>query len=250
MFRWREREPGVGRAFGVDWAITDRLGGASLDPYAALNLGAGVQDDPQHVRTNRTLVAHAMGLQPADLRFVRQVHGSTVVRVDGRPQGEVPEGDALISDSPDVGLVVLVADCTPVLLVDRSEGVIAAAHAGRKGMESGVVLEVVREMRQLGAERIEAVVGPSICARCYEVPEDMRTHAASVAPASYAVSWTGTPAIDVAAGVVEQLQGEGITPTWLPGCSREEPSLFSHRRDGRTGRFAGVVRLLPQEGAA
>ena len=86
-----------------------------------------------------------------------------------------------------------------------------------------------------------AVVGPSVCGRCYEVPEEMRGAAAREQPVSAAVSWTGTPAVDVGAGVVAQLHDAGVTVRWLPGCSRERPDLYSYRRDGLTGRFAGIV---------
>jgi len=100
-------------------------------------------------------------------------------------------------------------------------------------------------MREAGAHAITAVVGPSVCARCYEVPAEMRDAAAAVAPESAAVSWTGTPAIDVAAGVVAQLRANDVAVHWVPGCAREDERLFSYRRDGTTGRFAGVVALAP-----
>jgi purine-nucleoside/S-methyl-5'-thioadenosine phosphorylase / adenosine deaminase len=91
-----------------------------------------------------------------------------------------------------------------------------------------------------------AVVGPSVCGRCYEVPERMRAEAAAVSAPSATVSWTGTPAIDVAAGVVDQLTARGLRVTWVAGCTRESADLFSYRRDRTTRRFAGVVRLLRQ----
>ena len=96
-------------------------------------------------------------------------------------------------------------------------------------------------MRELGAVRLEATVGPSVCGRCYEVPEPMRAEAVQAWPETCAVTWTGTPAIDVAAGVVAQLTRLGVGVTWLPGCARERDDLYSHRRDGVTGRFAGVI---------
>ena len=105
-------------------------------------------------------------------------------------------------------------------------------------------------MRELGALDIEAVVGPSVCPRCYEVPEEMRAQAMAAEPTTGAVSWAGTPAIDVAGGVVAQLAREGVALQWLPGCTRESPDLYSYRRDGTTGRFAGFVRLLPPEQVA
>ena len=95
-------------------------------------------------------------------------------------------------------------------------------------------------------------MGPSVCPRCYEVPEHLRDEAAALTPAAAAVSWTGTPAIDVASGVVQQLADSDLEVSlrWLPGCTRERDDLYSYRRDGTTGRLAGVVRLLPPERVA
>ncbi|QDO88313.1 peptidoglycan editing factor PgeF [Ornithinimicrobium ciconiae] len=250
MFRWREREPGVGPRYGVDWAITDRAGGVSLESYSRLNLGAHVGDDLEAVSRNRSRVAEAFDLDVADLRFMRQVHGCDIATVDRQRDGNGRDADIVITDDPDVALVVLVADCTPVLLLDRTEGLVAAVHAGRVGFTTGVVDTAVSALRERGAKNLEAVVGPSVCPRCYEVPADLREAAAEASPAAYSVSSTGTPAIDVAAGVVDQLQAAGVSVTWLPGCTREDEDLFSHRRDGVTGRFGGVVRLLPPEDVA
>jgi copper oxidase (laccase) domain-containing protein len=108
-------------------------------------------------------------------------------------------------------------------------------------MVGGIVGRAVTAMRDLGATSLSATVGPSVCGRCYEVPATMARTAAQVAPASAARSWTGTPAIDVAAGVVEQLAAADVAVQWVPGCTRESGDLYSYRRDGRTGRFAGVV---------
>lgn len=250
MFRWREREPGVGPTYGVDWAITDRSGGSSFGPYASLNLGAHVDDDPAAVARNRSRVAEAFDLSAEDLRFMRQVHGTDAVWVGGQQAAGERDADVIITDDPGVALVVLVADCTPILLLDRVEGLAAAVHAGRVGFTAGVVGAALDALRDRGASQIEAVVGPSVCPRCYEVPTDLRAAAAEASPAAYSVSRTGTPAIDVAAGVVDHLQAAGVAVTWLPGCTREDETLFSHRRDGVTGRFAGVIRLLPPEDAA
>lgn len=250
MFRWREREPGIGPTYGVDWGITHRSGGLSVGAYGSLNLGAHVDDDPRAVSRNRSRLAHAFDLGSDDLRFMRQVHGCAVSVVVGGQYDPSSEADVMITDDSDVALVVLVADCTPILLLDRTEGLAAAVHAGRVGFTSGVVGAAVDALRDRGATNLEAIVGPSVCPRCYEVPADLREDAAAASPAAYSVSWTGTPAIDVAAGVVEQLQVAGASVTWLPGCTREDETLFSHRRDGVTGRFAGVIRLLPPEDAA
>ena len=254
MFTWRERIEPSGDRYGVEWAVTARLGGASQGEYAELNLGGHVGDLPEAVEANRHRLAHELGLRLADLRFMDQQHGCDVALTAGtRGEGKAdtpPAVDALVSDRTDEALVVLVADCVPLLLVDRTEGLVAAVHSGRPGLLSGVVPAALAALRDLGAEQLEAVVGPSVCARCYEVPAPMRDEAARSVPAAVGVSWTGTPAIDVAAGVVSQLADAGVSVRWLPGCTRERDDLYSYRRDGATGRFAGVVRLLPPERVA
>ena len=257
MFFWCERIDPVGTDFGVEWAITDRRGGSSQAPFEEFNLAGHVGDLQEAVETNRHRLAHELGLRAADLRLMDQQHGCDVALTPGSrggdPTGEgvsVPAVDGLVSGRTDEALVVLVADCTPVLLFDRTEGLVAAVHAGRPGLVAGVVPATLEWLRTLGASHLEAVVGPSVCPRCYEVPEAMRDAAAAVEPASASVSWTGTPAVDVAAGVVAQLAREGVAVRWLPGCTREDPDLYSYRRDGQTGRFAGVVRLLDPEQVA
>lgn len=258
MFFWRQRLEPSGRTYGVEWAFTDRWGGSSVDRYGELNLARHVGDLDDAVQTNRHRLAHALGLRLTDLRFMDQQHGCAVATTPGTDpdlpgawrHDAVPTADGIVSGRTDEALVVMVADCTPVLVVDRHEGLVAAVHAGRPGMLAGVVRATLARLRELGGQSFEAVVGPSVCPRCYEVPAPLHEAATAVEPVSAAVSWTGTPAIDVAAGVVAQLRREGVTVQWLPGCTRERDDLYSYRRDGQTGRFAGVVRLLPREEAA
>jgi YfiH family protein len=243
VFHWREQIPAIGGR-GVDWGFTSISGGSSVGDFASLNLGGHVGDDPLTVESNRTLVAGALDVQRDHLLFMSQCHGSDVALVDGPWQGEPPAVDALVTTSTDLALAVLVADCTPVLLVDRVAGVAAAVHAGRAGMMGGVVGRAVDTMAELGARAVSAVVGPSVCGRCYEVSEAMRAQAAGISPVAASISWHGTPAVDVAAGVVDQLQARSVAVQWIAGCTRESEGLYSYRRAHRTGRFAGVVRLL------
>jgi YfiH family protein len=177
------------------------------------------------------------------LLFLQQVHGTEVAEATGPWVGEAPTADGVVSRTTELALAVLVADCVPVLLHDVRAGVVGAVHAGRPGMLGGILPRALDEMRRLGADRVSAVVGPSVCGRCYEVPADMARDAAGAVPSSAARSWTGTPAIDVGAGVVEQLHAEGVPVDWVPGCTREHEDLYSYRRDGVTGRFAGVIAL-------
>ncbi|GKQ38070.1 laccase domain protein [Streptomyces sp. A012304] len=232
---------------GAHFAFTDRWGGVSAAPYEELNLGGAVGDDPDAVRTNRELAAKTLGLDPALVVWMNQVHGDGVAEVDG-PWGErpVPEVDAIVTTRRQLALAVLTADCTPVLLADPVAGVAAAAHAGRPGMVAGVVPAAVEAMVKLGAEpsRIVARTGPAVCGRCYEVPDAMRAEVAAVEPAAYAETSWGTPAVDVTAGVHAQLERLGVHDReQSPVCTRESQDHFSYRRDRTTGRLAGYVWL-------
>ena len=230
MFAWYEDRSGVTRA------VTDRSDGVSAGRYAGLNLGAHVDDQPEAVAENRRRLAEKLG---RPVLYMAQCHGAEVAVVDGMPV-QAPRCDAVVTRTPEVALAVLVADCVPVLL-SSTGGVVAAVHAGRPGLLARIVPRTLDVMADLGAGVVDAVVGPSVCGRCYEVPEEMRGAAAREQPVSAAVSWTGTPAVDVGAGVVAQLHDAGVRVRWLPGCSRERPDLYSYRRDGLTGRFAGIV---------
>lgn len=243
MWDWltKEGHPGGAR---WRWGFTGAGPvGASSPPYEAFNLGDHVGDDPAAVAANRDRLASDLGVAGDAVVFMTQVHGAKVEVVRG-PRGTLPpEADAMVTARPGLALAVLVADCVPVLFAAPVEGIVGVAHAGRQGLACGVVPAAVAALRALGAGELQAVVGPSICGRCYEVPEGLRAEAAAVSPVAATVSWTGTPALDVAAGVMDQLTREGVPATWRPGCTRESEHLYSYRRSGRTGRFAGVVVL-------
>jgi YfiH family protein len=232
---------------GAHFAFTDRWGGVSAVPYEELNLGGAVGDDPGAVRTNRELAAKSLGLDPALVVWMNQVHGADVAVVEG-PWGasDIPAVDAVVTARRGLALAVLTADCTPVLLADPVAGIAGAAHAGRPGMVAGVVPAAVRAMVELGADpaRILARTGPAVCGRCYEVPADMRADVAAVEPAAYAETSWGTPAVDVTAGAHAQLDRLGVHDReQSPVCTRESDDHFSYRRDRTTGRLASYVWL-------
>jgi YfiH family protein len=246
MLIWSERVPGPHGA--VLRGLTGRSGGVSAGPYATLNLGEHVGDEPAAVRANRAAVAKQLGLAPDRLLVARQVHGAQVEHVTGAWSGPAPEADALVTAEPGLAVAVLVADCVPVMLVAPAEGVVAVAHAGRRGMAGGVVPAVLAAMADLGATEVLATVGPSVCARCYEVPGEMREAVAAASSVSASVSRHGRPSIDVAAGVLEQLASAGVAVDLLPGCTVEDPGYYSYRGDGTTGRFAGLAWREPRDG--
>lgn len=237
MFAWQDRRDLDSSV--IERCFTDSLGGVSEAPFASLNLGRHVGDNDDAVLANRQRVANALGVPT--ISWLDQVHGKDVAVIDESNLGQVHTADAQVTRLANVALAVMVADCTPVLLHDADAGVIGVAHAGRPGMVAGVVPATIEAMRELGATKIEAALGPSVCGRCYEVPEKMRADAARIAPLSQAITWKGTPAIDVASGVMGQLAEADIPVTWVKGCTLEDESLFSYRRDGQTGRFAGLI---------
>jgi YfiH family protein len=235
----------------VELAFTDRHGGVSRAPFDSLNLAWAGGDEPEAMAENhrRVMADFAPGSGLDRLAQLSQVHGNDVAVVgsDG-PAHDLhghlhAVGDGLVTRQPGVSLMVRAADCVPVLFADEAGSVIGAAHCGRPGLVAGIVPATVAAMRDLGAGPVIAWVGPHVCGRCYEVPEQLRDDVGAVEPVSRATTSWGTPALDIGAGVHAQLEREGVAVVDLSRCTRESPDLFSYRRDGRaSGRQAGLSR--------
>lgn len=230
--------------------VTTRAGGRSVAPYESFNLGAGVGDDPAAVAANRQRLADELGLAPDHVVWMEQVHGRTASIVDG-PRGTALEAtDAAISTRPGVAVAVLAADCVPILLADVEARIVAAVHAGRVGARVGVLPAALEGMRAAGAriDRVEALLGPAVCGECYEVPAAMQADVAKHLPGSASTTRRGTPGLDLRAGLWQQLAAAGVARVGVdPRCTVEDKTLFSHRRDGTTGRLAAVTWLEPEE---
>lgn len=229
MFWWEGQGPA-----GLRVAFTDTSAG---------NLALHVGDDPAEVRLRRSVLEERMGVQAGSLRFMEQVHSADVALVHGLPEaGEVPVADALVSTDGSAPLAVMVADCLPVILAGTSAdgAVTAAAHAGRRGLLDGILANTAAALRDAGAAEIHAWIGPAVCGKCYEVPEEMLAQADHLPGATSKTSW-GTPALDLPGAARRQLLSLGVSVEMVPGCTMEEPQLFSHRRDAPTGRFAGLI---------
>ena len=234
----------------VDGDVVEPCGGRDLGRGPLLDQGAGdhVGDDPADVTANRERLARELRVEVSSLVWMRQVHGTGVHVVTGPQTGPPPEADALVTATPGLVLCVLVADCVPVLLADPVAGVVAAVHAGREGLRQGVVTAALDAMVGLGARAgdVQALLGPAVCGLDYEVPRAMQVEVARVAPDAAVRSRTGTPALDLRAGVTQVLRGAGVGQVVQdPRCTVEDRVLFSHRRDGVTGRQAGVAWLDP-----
>ena len=242
---------------GVRAGFSTRSGGFSDEPWNAANLGLGVHDDPDRVHANRGLLAEWFG---APVHFAHQVHGTDVLVLDANrlqeraatPHGasfdEVTSADAVVTDVPGVALGVLVADCVPILLADPISGAAGVAHAGRRGLAAGVVQRTVEALLALGAraEDLRAAVGPAAGGCCYEVPEQLRAEVSAAVAASSSITTWGTPSLDLPAGAIAVLRDLGVVQVRrVAACTVTDLRFYSYRRDGVTGRFAGVVRTRP-----
>jgi len=232
-------------------AFTDRHGGVSEGTWASFDLGTGGGDDPVPVADNMRRLAAAMGVGTDRLVTMSQVHGSDVVTVDSVPD-RPPVADAMLTRTAGIVLMARAADCLPVVLADADAGVVGVAHAGRRGMASGVVTAAVAAARELGAgSGLRAWLGPRVCGGCYEVPDEMRAEVARAEPASWSTTSWGTPGLDIAAGVSAQLERLAVPATDVAdsvgperACTVESGDLYSYRLQGeKSGRLAGLVLL-------
>ena len=212
--------------------FTDRRGGSSLGAYESLNFGFHVGDDPAAVTSNRLTIPNA--------QFMNQVHGNDVVLVDHLMESD-PTCDAMITTKAGISLAVMVADCIPLLLLSREA--VAAVHVGRAGLINKVAIKTLHQMRTFGAIDVHAIIGPSICGRCYEVPFEMQQDVIADHPRAFSTTHKGTPGLDLPAALIADLVSEGVSYEASTVCTMEDELYFSHRKQNPTGRFAGVVSL-------
>ena len=226
----------------VHAVVTTRTGGASAGPYASMNLGTAVGDDPEAVARNRARLA---SLLPSEPRWLTQVHGTTVV--DAHSVTAPLEADASFTRVHGVVSAVLIADCLPILITDREGRLAAAVHAGWRGLVGGVVENTVAAL-DMDPSRLLAWLGPAIGPQKFEVGADVfdafLSRAPETAPAFRPIGpskwladlfWLARRQL-TAAGV-GSIQGGGL-------CTYSDPiRFFSHRRDRVTGRMAALIWL-------
>jgi hypothetical protein len=233
--------------------ITTRAGGASVAPYESFNLGDHVGDEPGAVAANRKRLASELGLSVDQLVWMEQIHGRTATIVRGPQPEPLPATDAVIAVGTGLAVVVVVADCVPILLADSEAQVVAAVHAGRPGARIGVLPAALTAMVEAGAQvdRIEVLLGPAACGECYEVPAAMQADFEAHLPGSATKTRKGTPGLDLRAGLWNQLSDVGVAKIGVdPRCTIEDRTLFSYRRDAgpnrQTGRIAALTWLEPE----
>jgi len=216
----------------MPFIFTNRIGGVSKAPFDSANLGDHVGDDSLDVFSNRALLEAQIGIP---IVFMNQVHGDTVVLIEGPSQ--TPTCDALITTESNLALAVMVADCIPLLL--KSDVAVAAVHVGRKGLMNSIARKTIDAMRDLGAEVIHSYIGPNICGNCYEVSKEIYSEVISKFPAADSKGRTGKFTLDLVAGLKSELKDTVLMDH--SSCVFEDPKTFSYRRDGITGRQAGLI---------
>ncbi len=220
---------------------TTRLGGYSQAPYDSLNLGIRGQDNRQHVLDNRQLVVDQLSL-PAEPDWLYQTHSIDVVVLE---ETASREADAAVTRAPEHVAVVLTADCLPVLFTSLAGDEIAAAHAGWRGLQAGIIEATVRQL-QTEPQQLLAWIGPAISQQNFEVGEEVREAFLSDLPESENYFAAGKPGhwyCDLPGIARLKLRQLGVENVFLdPHCSYADRQLFhSYRRDGDSGRMASLI---------
>ena len=232
-----------------------RRGGISVGECAGLNVGYGSRDDREAISGNRRLAIAAL-LPDAELATVHQVHSAEVVVAD-QPwaQDQRPHADGLVTDTPNLLLGILTADCAPVLFADHQSVVVGAAHAGWRGALAGITDATIEAMERLGArrERIHAAVGPCIAQPSYEVDDAFRARfldADGDNARFFVLGPAGKPHFDLEAYVVHRLIAAGIGEVEaLNFDTYSEPDRFfsfrraTHRGEADYGRQLSAIAI-------
>jgi YfiH family protein len=223
--------------------VTTRAGGVSTGPYRSFNVGFSTDDEPRAVEANRAVLRSML---PAEPRWLKQVHGARVVDADsahGRP-----EADASTARIPGTVCVVQVADCLPVLFADEGGGVVAAAHAGWRGLAAGVLENTIAAMESAGAsaQKIAAYIGPGIGPGAFEVGDEVReayVSRDSGAAEAFAPHGSGKWLADLPMLATRALKRCGVNAIYGGNlCTYSDPQRFySYRRDKATGRMAALI---------
>jgi len=221
---------------------TLRGAGCSLAPWDSFNLGDHVGDDPAQVAANRAALREHL---PAEPGWLKQVHGIATVNPKNSPN--LKEADAAFTRDPGVVCTVMTADCLPVLFCDRAGTVVAAAHAGWRGLAAGVLEATIRDMA-VPADELLTWLGPAIGPSAFEVGDEVRAvfvaHDAQAAQA-FVEHGQGKWLADIYLLARQRLTTAGVTS--ISGGERctfsESADFFSYRRDGVTGRMASLIWL-------
>ncbi len=229
--------------------ITDRYGGVSEAPYDTLNLALHVGDKVQDVLENRIRVSQKYGFSLKNLIFMDQVHGCNVAVIEHAMDNRIENCDALITHERKIPLMVMVADCIPIMIYDPIKKVIGVAHAGRNGTFLRIAQKTILKMQDTygcASEDIMIGLGASIQSCCYEVAKDLADIATKNFGEGFIMIRDEKYYLDLQALNLSQLLESGIKKENIEissTCSACDENYFSYRREGKTGRFAGFIMM-------
>ena len=234
---------------GITHGVYTRIGGVSPPPFASLNVSLGIGDEETNVRQNRDIISHSMN--GARLIFARQVHGSSVAvltrdrRVDGNTPGEPITADALVTDQPQILLVIQVADCQSVMLYEPNRRVVANVHSGWRGSVQNIIGRTVETMKHdfdCNPGLIQVGIGPSLGPCCAEF-----VNYRNEIPLAFWRYKDSNHHFDFWSISRDQLLQAGVPVQHVESsrlCSRcRTDEFFSYRAEKTTGRFAAVIGL-------
>lgn len=243
---------------GLGALTTSRVGNAGRGQFAGFNLGAHVGDDADSVAANRQRLLDLCADQGLNrIQWLDQVHGTAVVRADGRSAAKVPTADAAWTDEPGLGLAIMTADCLPVVIVSRDGDRVGIAHGGWRGLVAGVLGRLLGELGP-AQNGYAAWIGPGIGVAAYEVGAEVADQVRDTVPAMNREAPVLRPGkapgkyqLDLAELARRQLMELDVDEVYLSGvCTFADRRCYSYRRDGITGRMVTLVWIAPAEGVS
>lgn len=236
----------------IKFVFTQRDGGVSQKEFDSLNLAFHVADDESLVQINHDILANSLDYDKYSLVYMKQIHSDIVhIVTEDDNFNAPPTCDALITDRTNTPLMVMVADCSPVLFYDPVQKVVAAAHSGRTGTFKNIVKNVIEKMNfkfHSNPKNILVNIGAGIGGCCYEVGEEIVLEAKELGY-DYAITKKDEKYfLNINDILQQQLKQCGIKEknltmtTECTACNTDK--YFSYRAEGKTGRFAGVICLI------
>jgi YfiH family protein len=222
--------------------FTDRFGGVSKKPFDSLNIAFHVEDEFQDVLRNRKVLLDELRIEK--IAWMNQVHSDSVKIVE--EEGEAIITDAIITKKKKLALMVMVADCNPILIYDPQKNIVAVAHAGREGTFKRIVQKTIEKMEEEFGSKpsdLKVSIGPSIGSCCYEVSQGVVKEAHEKFGKEYVVNGKF---LDLKTLNLDQLVEIGVKKEnieIIDECTCCNKDYFSYRREGKTGRFAGIIML-------
>jgi len=227
------------------FTVTNRYGGVSPKPYESLNLALHVEDDPKNVLENRAILADKYNFILQNLIYMEQTHSSNIAVIKDSSINKIENCDALVTNVKNIPLMVMVADCIPILFYDRVKDVIAVAHAGRNGTFNLITKKtIIKMVDEFGCKSKDILIhlGASIHKCCYEVGEEI----AKIVDEKYVSKRDERCYLDLQGMNIDQLLSLGVLENNIEiseTCTCCDEDYFSYRRDSVTGRFAGILKL-------